>query len=107
VLAFLRDVLGANLVLPEVITSKAIDPSAMLPLIQLAVPTQLGRLEFTFGEGRFGNNKAVMLDTSVSIQRSLGSEVETVMDALTAGRQLIHDTFRGLTARLHKAMEPV
>jgi uncharacterized protein (TIGR04255 family) len=103
---FLREVMDLNLVLPKAIVSKAQDAASIQPVLQLVVPTALGRLEMTFAEGRHGNDRAVMLDTSILIQRDFGASAQPVMDALSDGRKIIHDIFIGLTAPIHAAMEP-
>jgi uncharacterized protein (TIGR04255 family) len=104
---FLRDVMGISLTLPHVILDKATDPQAIQPVIQLGVPTTTGRLEMTIAEGKHGNDRAIMVDMSVQVPRSIGSDVTSAMQALTDGRQIIHDVFRGLTAPIHVAMEPL
>jgi len=105
--AFLREIMGINIDLPTAITSKAADPAEIQPLLKLIVPTALGPLEITAAEGHHGNDKAIMLDMSVLVQHEFAAGAQEVMAALTDARQLIHDTFRGLTQPLHMAMEPV
>jgi uncharacterized protein (TIGR04255 family) len=104
---FLREIMGVDLVLPDVILSKAVSPDDIRPTIQLVVPVALGRMEITFGEGMHGNQKAIVFDTTVLIHRRIGSNVDGAMQVLAEGRQLIHDVFRGLTKPIHAAMEPV
>jgi uncharacterized protein (TIGR04255 family) len=105
--AFLREVLGIELTIPQAISSKATDPQAIKPVIQLAIPTAIGQLETTFAEGMHGNDRAIMADMAVQIPRQMGSDVHAVMQALSEGRQIIHDVFRGLTVPIHFAMEPM
>jgi uncharacterized protein (TIGR04255 family) len=103
---FMRDVMGVNVVLPKVVLSKASEPDAIQQNLQVAFSTDAGRLEMSFGEGRHGNERAVMLTTAAIIQRDLGSDVESIMSVLTDERQMLHELFRGLTEPLHSAMEP-
>jgi uncharacterized protein (TIGR04255 family) len=106
-LPFLREVLGVNLMLPGVLVSLAGDPSQIQPFIRLIMPTSIGRLETTFSDGLKGNERAVIWDTTVTIEANFGSDAKVVMKALTDARQVIHDLFRGLTAPLHAAMQPI
>jgi uncharacterized protein (TIGR04255 family) len=103
---FLQEIMGINLTLPKAITSKATDPAAIQPMLKLTVPTALGLFEIAAAEGHHGNDKAILLDMSVLVQREFAIGAEEIMAALTDARQLIHDTFRGLTQPLHSAMEP-
>jgi uncharacterized protein (TIGR04255 family) len=104
---FLRDVMGISLTLPRVILDAATDPKAIQPIIQLGVPTQIGPLQITMAEGKHGNDRAIMADMSVQVPRLIGPDVGAAMQALTDGRQIIHDVFRGLTSPIHVVMEPI
>jgi uncharacterized protein (TIGR04255 family) len=106
-LPFLREVLGLNLALPEALVSLSSDPAHIQPLIRLMMPTAIGRLETTFADGLKGNERAVIWDTTVTIESSFGSDVKVVMKALTDARLVIHNLFRGLTAPIHAAMQPI
>jgi uncharacterized protein (TIGR04255 family) len=104
--AFLRDVMKIDLVLPEELLSKAADIDRIEQIIQLAMPTSAGRLQMAFGEGRNGNERAIMWDASISTERAFGPGIDAVMQSLTAQRQIIHDLFKILTNPLHNAMGP-
>ncbi len=105
--AFLREVMGLNIVLPDVLLTVALDANDIQPLLHLAIPVSLGRLEIKIAEGKKSNERAIMLDTAILIQNAIGSNADAAMQALTEGRQLIHDLFRGLTKPIHVAMSPI
>lgn len=107
VLSFLRDVMGFTIALPEAIVTRATSSKEIVPVLHLAIPTSLGRLEMKFSDGRQGNERAIVVDTSLLIQRDLGSSAELAIEAFTEGRQVIHELFRGLTAPIHDQMEPI
>jgi len=106
VLDFLRDVMKIDLVIPDVVTSRATDRAAIQPRIHITMPTATGLLEMSVAEGQYANERAVLFDMTVLIQRPIGPSIDAAMSTLAEGRQLIHDMFRGLTGPLHTAMEP-
>ena len=104
---FLSDVLGIKIVLPDAILSVAADQDTIHPALQLAVSTAVGPLQLKLAEGTVGNDQAVVMETSVTVNREIGADVEAAVAALGDGRQIIHELFRGLTASIHDAMEPI
>lgn len=104
---FLRDVLGLDILLPDAIMSKATDPSEIVPSLQVVVPTAVGRLEMKFAEGRQGNERAIIMDTSVLVERDIGNNADRAVAALSDGRLLIHELFLSLTSSIHDVMEPI
>jgi uncharacterized protein (TIGR04255 family) len=107
VLEFMKEVLKFDFAVPPAISRIVTDVKAIQPTIQLVVPTAIGRLEMTLGEAKMGNDRAVLMDMSILIQRDLGSDVDLVIDTFTEGRLVIHELFRGLTESIHANMEPV
>lgn len=104
---FLRDVIGIDILLPDAIMSKATDPADIAPTLQVVVPTAVGRLEMTFSEGKHGNDRAIIMDTNVLIERAIGSSVDKAVAALSDGRLLIHELFLSLTSSISDLMEPI
>lgn len=104
---FLREVMRLELVLPRAILTRATAPADIEPLIRLAIPTAIGRLELTFAEGKHGNDRAIIMDCSILMQRNMGNDVDRVLEAFSEGRLLIHELFRGLTEPIHEKMEPL
>jgi uncharacterized protein (TIGR04255 family) len=105
--AFLQEVMGIDLVLPKELLSKATNAAQIEQIVQLALPTSAGRMQLSFAEGRNGNERAIMWDASVGVERAFGPDINAVMQALTEERQIIHDMFRALTKPLHNAMGPI
>ena len=103
---FLREVMNIDLSLPDAITSISAEQSTIVPTLQLDIPSSTGRVGINFLKGRYGNDKAILMETSILIERAMGADTTAALDALTEGRQIVHDLFRGLTAPIHDAMEP-
>jgi len=105
--AFLREVMGLQILLPPALRELATDAARIAPTLQLMVPASVGQVRITFAEGKKGNESAIMMDTTVVIQREIGPDAKGAIAALTEGRQVIHDLFRELTAPIHELMEPI
>jgi uncharacterized protein (TIGR04255 family) len=106
-LSFMRDVFGIHLTLPQAIRRVATDESLILPQLALQIPLRTGLMTINIGQGIAGNDEGVLLDTTVVTPGNLGADLDRAMQALSDSRQIIHDVFRGLTATIHVAMEPV
>jgi uncharacterized protein (TIGR04255 family) len=104
--AFLAEVMGVRLDLPDAIARLVPLEQQVQPAIQLEIPTSIGKLSLAFGHGSHGSQEAVLMDASILIQRSIGQSIDLAISAMTEGREVIHELFRGLTASLHEAMEP-
>lgn len=102
---FMSEVLGIQVTLPKAITS--LTKAKVEPLIQFSVPVELGLLSMTVGGATQGADVMPLLDTSLMIQRPIGANVEQALKALSDGRGVIHDLFRGLTTKIHEAMRPI
>jgi len=103
--AFMSEVLGIEVTLPEAIRTLA--KQEINPVVQFSVPVELGLLSMTIGGGTQGAGVLPLLDTSLLIQQSIGADVDKAVKALTDGRGVIHDLFRRLTAPIHEAMRPI
>lgn len=103
--AFIRNVLGIDIKLPRSISSLS-TADEVRPSLQFSVPTKLGQLQVALGSTVRNNQEAVILDTTMIIQRDIGANAEAALAALTEARGAIHDLFRELTAPIHAAMGP-
>ena len=107
VLSFLQDVMGLTITLPDAILSQVENQQKIVPALQLIVPTALGRMEIKFSEGNLGNQQAIVMDSSLQIPRDIGASCDDAIGTLTEGREVIHELFRNLTAKIHDDMEPI
>jgi uncharacterized protein (TIGR04255 family) len=105
--SFLREVMGLQVLLPPALRELATDTAKIVPTLQFMVPASVGQVRISFAEGNKGNEAAIMMDTTVVIQREIGPDVKRAIAALTEGRQVIHDLFLKLTAPIHELMEPI
>lgn len=104
---FLADVMGVKLSLPSSITSLAKAGTSSQQVIQLEQEIDLGLLNLVIGPTIKANDTAVLLDTSILVQRAIGTDVNAAIGALTEARGVIHDLFRALTTPLHDTMGPI
>jgi uncharacterized protein (TIGR04255 family) len=106
-LEFLDKVFGVRVQLPPTLTDLAHENSAIIPRLELAIPLQLGVMTVSCSQGTKDNEEVVLLDTTVTVQREIGSSVDDAVAVLTEARDVIHKVFRGLTLPLHARMEPM
>lgn len=106
-LEFLRQVLGVHVTLPGGIEHRAVAKDQIQPAIQFTVPIADGQMQISLGDGQKGNERAVIMDILVVLQRPMGTDVGMAMQALADARLVIHETFREITRPLHEFMEPV
>lgn len=102
---FMSEVLGVQVTLPMAITNLA--KIKIEPLIQFTVPVEHGLLSMTLGGGTQGADVLPLLDTSLLIQRPIGSDIDQAIQALSDARGVIHNLFRALTAPIHETMRPI
>lgn len=102
--AFMRDVMGMRVDLPQAITSIA--KSEVEPSIEFEMPIEIGILSIKAGPGARGSERGTLLDTTILVQRQIGANADGAMQALTDARDVIHSLFAKLTESIHEAMEP-
>ncbi len=102
--AFLRDVLGIQILLPDSIANLA--QAEIEPNVTFSVPIGVGVLTMNIGKAMRGTETAALLDTSVLIQRQIGRSADEAIEALTEARGVIHDLFLSLTQPIREAMRP-
>lgn len=106
VLEFLTEVLGFTFQLPPALKSLQKDSRAVVPHIQLQIETDIGMLGVAVGHAKKNGADGVLLDSTMTIRREMGSDVDVALQALTDSRGVIHEMFRGLTEKLHERMGP-
>ena len=103
---FIHDVLGLGLQLPEAITKASSDPDQISPMINLKIPVEAGILNISLGQGIAGGSQGIVMDSTLVISKNLGNSANDAIRALTNGRGIIHEIFRGMTTKLHRDMQP-
>jgi uncharacterized protein (TIGR04255 family) len=99
---FMADVLDIKVSIPEAITRHATDPSGIEPLLQLTVPVTSGILNLSVAQGAFNNERAIIMDTTVSTTQEIKSDKESVMCVFDNAHDIIHDVFIRLTKPLNE-----
>ena len=103
---FLSEIIGVRLDLPMSITSLAKSASSAQNTIRLEQEVDVGLMTITFAPATKDNEDAVLLDTSILMQREIGDDMDAAISALTEARGVIHNLFLALTTSLHDAMGP-
>lgn len=103
---FIRDVLGLRVELPAPVSKLATNPSKILVSTQIETPIEVGIMTISIGSGFRDSERAVMLDTTVLINRDIGPDAEGAVAALSEARGVIHNLFETMTSKIRTAMKP-
>lgn len=105
--AFMRDVLGIAVVLPEFLTGFGKSGSAPQYTLQFTLPiADDTALTISLAEGQVLGAGAIIMDTSVSCTRGILPQATEIMKVLNAAHELVHQMFVNLTAPIHRLMQP-
>jgi uncharacterized protein (TIGR04255 family) len=104
---FLSDALGVRLELPAVLDQISTDASKLQPTLQLSMPVTPGQLNLVLAPGTVENEEAVIMDTTVIVNRAIQPQIADVMDTLTDAQKISHQIFEGVTEKLRDQMEPI
>ena len=105
--AFMADVLGIDVKLPDILTGFGRSGKAPQYALQLALPISDDTvLQLNVAEGQVHSNAAIILDTSVSCNRGIFPEVAELMKVLHSAHEVIHGIFVKLTAPIRELMQP-
>lgn len=106
--AFIRDVLGITLELPDGISKHVLPGQTVKPFLQLAMPLANGMtMNVGIGEGMVNNEAAIIMDTTVGTSSDTAPDKSSVMAALNAARSVIHEMFFQLTKPIEDLMLPI
>jgi uncharacterized protein (TIGR04255 family) len=105
--AFMADVLGIQVVLPDILTHFGKSGKAPQHALQLALPISDDTvLQINLAEGQVYSSTAFILDTTVSCNRGILPEVAELMRVFHLAHDVIHEIFVKLTAPIRELMEP-
>ena|SRR5271165_875131 len=104
--AFMSEILGIEIRLPEILTKQLAADSEVTPVLQLTIPA-IGdrRMALNIAEGLVNNEPAIIMDTTVSSTRETPPLKDGAIKVLNAAHDLIHQTFIELTEKLHSLMK--
>lgn len=105
--AFLTDVLGFKLTVPPIVDKVCTDLQQIIPQLQLTLPVAPGQLQIALSEGQLSNQRAVVVDTSVTMNRQLSTQPSSTVIELTEARNVIHEIFMQIAKPLHDHMNPI
>lgn len=105
--AFLTDVLGFKLTMPPILEEVCTERQQIIPQLQLTLPVAPGQLQIALSEGQLNNQRAVVVDTSVTMNRQLSTDPSSTVIELTEARNVIHEIFMQIAKPLHDHMNPI
>lgn len=105
--AFMSEILGIEIRLPAVLEKQRAVGSEIKPGLHLTIPDASNQqMALVIGEGLVNTEPAIILDITVSATREVPAEREAILEVLNTAHDLIHETFVGLTGKLHPLMKP-
>jgi hypothetical protein len=105
--AFIRDVLGFKLEIPEAVTKHQKAGSERKPhlVTEILLDNDLV-MNLTVGEAAVAGELVTRMDWMVRSVAPIAPELNGIMESLERARTVIHDAFVGITAPIHKIMQP-
>lgn len=105
-LAFLTETLGVGVEVPPAIARHGVVGAEIGALVQLSVPLADGNIRVQFGEGRVGEEPALIMDMTLSRSEPVPAQAEAIMHVLSQSRDVTHAIFMELTAPIAALMQP-
>ena len=105
-MAFLTDTLGVAVEVPPAIARHGVAGAETGALVQFNVPLADGKIRVQFGEGRVGEEPALIMDMTLSRSEPVPAQAEAIMHALSQSRDVTHAIFMELTAPIAALMQP-
>lgn len=102
--SFMREHLGINVNLPEVLSAPPANGESSIPVIQIQTPLEFGIFKISLGEGTVNNHQALVMENAVDVHQEVGHDVDEILKELTRARDVIHSRFVELTKSLHSSM---
>jgi len=105
--AFMADVLGIRVLLPDFLTKFGRSGSAPQYTLQFILPiADDTTLNISLAEGQVHGADAIVMDTTVSCTRGIFPQLAEVMKVLNSAHEVIHEMFVKLTEPIHGLMQP-
>ena len=103
--SFISDVFGISTRLPEALTKSAASGGVKSLFTKVVLPTKIGDLTVSVGDGQFNNRPGIIADWMAS-SYNVTAGLDVIVDAFDSAHALIHDLFLELTWPIHDLMEP-
>ena len=105
--AFIKDVLGIRIALPEALTKNIQTGKSAKPTLQFALPLSNGMfMNINIGEGFVSNATAVIMDTTVVTTTEVLPDRDAIMTTFNSARAVIHEIFVDITKPIEGLMQP-
>lgn len=106
--AFLNEILGIKIALPEGLVEQAGDMSAARSGLQLSMPLRTGhKMNLNIQDGTAAGKSGILMVTEVMSAEPIAANLEAVMGTLEDAHSSIRTTFLSLTERINDKMQPV
>jgi uncharacterized protein (TIGR04255 family) len=103
--SFISGVLGISTSLPVALTKFAASKELKSLLTKVVLPTKIGDLTVSVGDGQFSNQPGILLDTTVS-SSEIAPSLDVIMGTFDAAYNVVHELFVELTRPIHDLMQP-
>ena len=103
---FVSENLGFSMPIPSALTEVASSSQVKTLLHRITLPTEVGDLVVSVGDGVFNNQAGVLLDSITSATNGTAPDLGEIMRVFDSAYRVIHKMFFRLTKPLHALMEP-
>jgi uncharacterized protein (TIGR04255 family) len=105
--AFMADVLGIAIELPDILRNFGKSASEPQYALHLTIPISDDTvLNMNIAEGQVHGSDAIIMDTQVACNRGVPPDITEVMEVLQTAHDVVHAMFVKLTAPIHELMQP-
>lgn len=102
---FLEEVLGIQVIVPEVLKQISRDGSTVIPMMHMVTPLSFGNLQIQFAEGQLSGEPVFLMENVVTVSEPFDGSVAAMMEGLDQARGIVHKSFVGMTRPLHEKMK--
>ncbi|WMJ01195.1 TIGR04255 family protein [Pseudomonas chlororaphis subsp. aurantiaca] len=104
---FLDNIFNIKVSLPSAMTDIGLVDKASIPHIQISLPVKLGSVRVKLAKGKVDAESAFIMETVISFAESYEPNTDSIMEAFSEGRELVHNMFMSISEPLHHKMKPV
>jgi uncharacterized protein (TIGR04255 family) len=104
--AFLTEVLGFKLELPQALGARLADRGAFRSAMQVVLPMKGMQMGIAVSDGQFGGDSAILMDTNIQVEGPWSADKDAIMSAFDGAHELAHETFIDMTRSIRDKMQP-
>ncbi|WP_395642399.1 TIGR04255 family protein [Rudaea sp.] len=103
---FATEVLGFRFDLPKSLRSHAASDDVVRAALQVGMPVDGMQMGVSLSDGKFSDDKAVLMSTDIRADAELPAEKAAIVSALNKAHELAHETFMGMTESIRDKLRP-